>query len=215
METLDLKKAIKELKKQIKEKEKRCEEIEILVANQKEKDDYDKEVDLLNLEDTIDKAYEKSENARKICRVTGPISAGLVASMLFSPVLLGLLFPNLIWLPFTALGLSLIAFIPSFIIYTKKDREISKQKNIIKDACNKKDRITLEKSEKLHVLEMEMDIEYNILRELNNDYRTLIKYARKKEPEKIAKGKIEVRKAKTFKEKVDKKIEEDTNLLNK
>ena len=66
MEALDLKKVIKELKKQIKEKEKRCEEIEALVAKQKEEDDYDKKVDLLNLDDKIDKAYEKSENARKI-----------------------------------------------------------------------------------------------------------------------------------------------------
>ena len=117
------------------------------------------------------------------------------------------------WLPLVWLGVSLLSLVPSIIIYTKKSNETYDQQQVIKTLHGKKDRIIFEKSEKLHVLEMEMDIEYNILRELNDDYRTLTKYANKKEPKKIAKGKIEVRKAKSFKEKVDKIIEEDTNLL--
>ena len=60
---------------------------------------------------------------------------------------------------------------------------------------------------------MEMDLEYEILKKLQNEYTVLLKYARKKEPKKIEKAKIEVKKAKSFKEKVDKKIEEDSNLL--
>lgn len=216
MEELNLKKAIKELKKQIKAQEKKCEKIETLVEKQSEEDSKAKEVELLNLENKINDADLKREDARRIHRVTFKISAGSFIAYwisLFSSVILTpLLSSNLVWLPWAITVLSMISFIPAYIMYAKKHEEIKKQKNIIQEAFHEKDKIISKTSEKLSLLEKEQDREYQILRELRDDYKTLTKYANKKEPVKIEKAETKIKKAKTLKE--NKVIEEDSDLLN-
>ena len=213
MEELNLKKAIKELKKQIKEKEKRCEEIEALVEKQKEEDEKEKQFQYGEIDNKIDSAEARKNKAIKTKKISGIIAGASLFSAGFIPVVLAIIFSNLTWLPLVWLGVSLLSLVPSIIINTKKSNEAYDQQQVIKTLHGKKDRIIFEKSEKLHVLEMEMDLEYEILKKLQNEYTVLLKYARKKEPKKIEKAKIEVKKAKSFKEKVDKKIEEDSNLL--
>jgi len=182
---------------------------------QKEEDDYDKNIECKNLDIKIENAKNRIKKAGKTKKISGFIAgASLLSAMFISPALV-VIFPNLIWLSFICLGVSFSTFATFLSIWTKKNNKIFDEEELIRKLGDQKAEIMETKSEKFHVLEIEIDLEHRILDELFNDYRTLTKYAKKKEPEKIAKGKIEARKAKSFKEKVDKIIEEDSNLLNK
>jgi len=214
MEELNLKKAIRKLKSQIKAQEEKCEEIKALVVEQKEKDEIEKQGKYKEIEAVIDMAATKRNKAEKVKKIVNPISAASLVLGIIAPMVLFGITQNWI-ISLGLLGLLSASFASTFIIYAKKTNETMELQKIIKNAYKKKDELIFQKSENLCDLQQEMDEEYQILRELKDDYKTLTKYANKKEPEKIAKGKIEVKKAKSFKENVDNIIEEDTNLLKK
>jgi len=199
MEELNLKKAIKELKKQIKKQEERVFNASKKLDEQKEKDEREKQFQYGKIDNKIDSAVARQKKAGKSKKISGIIAgASLLSAMFISPALV-VIFQNLWWLSLVWLGASLSILFPSFSIWAKNMNKIEDEQKLMRNLYRAKDNIMLKKSNEFCNLEMEMDLEYEILKKLQNEYTVLLKYARKKEPKKIEKAKIEVKKAKSIK----------------